>query len=233
MGNRHRDKGRQPSFVAMYRHTMKSAAWKAMSVGARAVNILLTVNYNTRMQNSVYLSARTGSELLGGVRPNNVSRWLDENEHYGFIVKVRDAHLAGVGEGKAAHYRLTDRSYAGQSPTHDFEKWDGVLFAPKPRRTSEAEMARLNELKQSRKIHRTITRPVTPRNTAVHIRVNAAMTKNGNKRNTAVHITDESERNTACYITSLTRPGGEEGENAQDWSHQSGVPEANVRNWSK
>ena len=35
------------------------------------------------------------------------------------------------GVGKAALYRMTDCPYAGQSPTYDFQSWDGVLFDDK------------------------------------------------------------------------------------------------------
>ena len=51
MSNRHRDKGKLPAFVALFRHTIKSPAWKAASVGARAAVFELKSNYNTRAQN--------------------------------------------------------------------------------------------------------------------------------------------------------------------------------------
>ena len=60
MANRHRDKGKLPPFVALFRHTIKSPAWKVTSVGARATFFELKANYNTKAQNAVYLAARTG-----------------------------------------------------------------------------------------------------------------------------------------------------------------------------
>ena len=60
-----------------------------------------------------------------------IVKWLRELEHYGFIVKVRGAHLGVGGVGKAALYRLTDCGYAGATPTYDFQNWDGELFASK------------------------------------------------------------------------------------------------------
>jgi hypothetical protein len=92
------------------------------------------MNYNSKAQNSVFLSERDGMKELGVGSHNTVRRWLRELEHYGFIVKVRGHHLGVEGVGKAAHYRLTDCGYAGQVPTYDFQSWDGVLFEPWPKR---------------------------------------------------------------------------------------------------
>jgi hypothetical protein len=127
-----RNKGRkQPPFVALYRHTMKSAAWQAMSVGGRATFVELATNYNTNMQNAVYLSARSGAGKLGSSR-NSVTRWLRENEHYGFIVLVQRGTIGVYGYGKATQYRLTDRPYAGSPATYDFQNWTGEIFNPDP-----------------------------------------------------------------------------------------------------
>lgn len=114
----------------IFRHTLKSAAWKALSVGARATFIALQTNHNSYAQNAVFISARTGAKELGASK-NTVGKWLRELEHYGFVVKVRGAHLGSEGYGKAALYRLTDRWYAGQAPTYDCQNWSGELFEPK------------------------------------------------------------------------------------------------------
>jgi hypothetical protein len=130
MSNRHRDKGKLPPFIALFRQTIKSPAWKAASVGARATFFELKANYNTKAQNAVFLSGRNGAKTLNAHR-DTVQKWLRELEHYGFIVKIRGAHLGLEGVGKAALYRLTDCGYAGQPATYDFQNWDGVLFDPK------------------------------------------------------------------------------------------------------
>src|SRR5262249_60003752 len=62
---RKRDKGRLPDFVPLIKSTVKTPAWRAMSHGARSLYVALKVRYNTRLQNSVYLSARMGAEELG------------------------------------------------------------------------------------------------------------------------------------------------------------------------
>jgi hypothetical protein len=109
---------------------MKTPAWRVLSAGARATFFVLAANYNTKAQNAVFLSARTGSKELG-VCKDTVCKWLHELEHYGFIVEIIGAHLGVTGTGKAARYRLTDRPCAGQTPTYDFQNWDGTLYDPK------------------------------------------------------------------------------------------------------
>lgn len=115
--------------MALYRLTIKTRAWRALSAGARATFFVLAANHNTNSQNAVFLSARAGSKELG-VCKDTVCKWLHELEHYGFIVEVVGAHLGVTGTGKAARYRLTDRRYAGQPPTYDFQSWDGTLYDP-------------------------------------------------------------------------------------------------------
>jgi hypothetical protein len=87
MGKRKEDKGRQPPWISVYRHTWKSAAWKMLSVGAKALYVELAANYNTKSQNSVFMSARTGAKQLNADK-DCITKWLRELEHYGFIIKV-------------------------------------------------------------------------------------------------------------------------------------------------
>jgi transposase-like protein len=69
-------------FVAIFRHTIKTPAWRALSVGARATFFALKTNYNTNAQNAVFLSARDGARELG-VHKDTARKWLRELEHYG------------------------------------------------------------------------------------------------------------------------------------------------------
>jgi hypothetical protein len=50
MGKRNSDKGRLAPFVPIFRHTMKTPAWQALSVGGRATFLELKANYNTKAQ---------------------------------------------------------------------------------------------------------------------------------------------------------------------------------------
>jgi hypothetical protein len=201
---RNKGKGKLPPFTALFKHTTKSDAWRALSPGARSVFFFLQSNHNTNMQNSVYLATRAGSAELGGVRAHNITRWLDELDHYGFIVKLEEYRLGVNGKGSAAEYRLTDRYYAGKPPTYDFQNWTGELFKPKRKPVSDAERARLNALKSSRKKQNPVTRSVTACDTVVHKGADARTVKNGNKRDTVVHKGNAADCDTVVRIDSLT-----------------------------
>jgi hypothetical protein len=128
MSRRHR--GKLAPFIAMDRHQHKSAAFAALSAVAQALLVHLTYNYNTKMMNSVYLSARDGAKKLN-MSKNTAARALLELEHYGFIVKLTGAYLGVSGVGKSAHYRLTAQRYGNLGATRDYDKWTGEIFSPK------------------------------------------------------------------------------------------------------
>lgn len=177
------------AFVPILRHTMKSAAWRAASVGARTTFLALTSNYNSKAQNAVFLSSRDGAKEFG-VHKDTARRWLHELEHYGFVVEVQGAHLGLTGVGKAARYRLTDRHFAGQPPTRDFEKWDGVLYNPKKQ----------NPVREKR--------PPCPKKP--DIRGSDETPENGNKCPTEPDIRDADDCPKISDITSLTTPDAED-----------------------
>src|SRR5262249_55776553 len=183
MANRHRDKGKLPPFVALFRHTIKSPAWKVTSVGARATFFELKANYNTKAQNAVFLSGRNGAKNLNAHK-DTVLKWLRELEHYGFVVKVRGAHLGLEGVGKAALYRLTDCPYAGKPATYDFQNWDGVLFEPQKQNP--------------------VLRNRTPRPKKPAIRSKAEMSESWNKCPTEPAIRNVEGCPTEPAITSFT-----------------------------
>ena len=185
MRRRNKDKGRLASFVPLFRHTIKTAAWRALSAGARATFIALKTNYNTYAQNAVFLSSRDGAKELG-VCKDTVLKWEHELEHYGFIIQVQGAHLGVSGTGKAAHYRLTDCRFAGQPPTYDFQNWDGVPYDPQKQ----------NPVRKTR----------TPRPKKLDISATAGTTLNGNKCPTELDIRTAGERPKKPDITSLTTP---------------------------
>jgi hypothetical protein len=182
MGGKNKSNGKLPPFVPIFRHTMKSPAWRALSVGARATFLALKANYNTNAQNAVFLSSRDAAKEFG-VHKDTASKWLHELEHYGFVVMIQGAHLGASGVGKAARYRLTDCYYAGQPPTYDFQNWGGVLFDPKKQ----------NPVRKIR----------TPRPKKPAIRATAEMTQNGNKRPKKPAIRDAAECPKEPAITSF------------------------------
>jgi hypothetical protein len=124
-----RGSGKLPPFVPLYKATGNTAAWKAMSHGARSLYASLKARYNKRLQNAAYLSTRNASKELGSYsRRDNVMRWFRELEYYGFIRMVSLAHHGVNGHGRAPHYRLTEEWYLGKAPTREFLNWDGVIF---------------------------------------------------------------------------------------------------------
>src|SRR5262249_54245393 len=147
-------------------------------------------------------SCRDGAKLLR-TRKNNISSWFNELEHYGFVVKVRDAHQAGLGEGECAHYRLTDRYFHGNPPTRDFEKWDGVVFEPPARAYGDTEKARLKRLPKN---NSPVPRSETPRTTVGDISEGAERSPKRNKRTTVRDIRGPTKRTTAEDISRFTTP---------------------------
>ena len=138
-----RDKGRLPPFVPILKETAKTAAWKALSHGARSLYVALRSRYNLTTQNAVYVSTRDAEEELGQHSTRrNVMRWFRELQHYGFIVMVSPAHHGVNGHGKAPHYRLTEAWYLGKAPTRDFLSWDGIPFTEKRKRDTPSFTAK-------------------------------------------------------------------------------------------
>ena len=129
MSNRHR-RNRLPPFVPLYKDTMKTPAWIAMSNGARMLYVQLKWNYNTKLGNHVFISTRDAAKKLGSNR-DCVRRWFRELQHYGFIVMISPGVLGVEGRGKAPHWRLTEEWYLGKAPTRDFLSWDGKKCEPK------------------------------------------------------------------------------------------------------
>ena len=138
-----RKKGRLPPFVPLLKDTVKTAAWKALSHGARSLYVTLKGRYNNRLQNAVYVSTRDAEEELGQYSTRrNVMRWFRELQHYGFIVMVSPAHHGVNGHGKAPHWRLTEEWYLGKAPTRDFLSWDGIPFTEKRKRDAPSFTAK-------------------------------------------------------------------------------------------
>jgi hypothetical protein len=189
VSKRSKGKGKLPPFVAVFRHTTKTAAWKALSVGAKATFVALQSLHNDKAQNAVWISARDGVEKFGlGPNKNRVGIWLKELEHYGFVAMVQGAHLGLSGKGKSAHYRLTDRYHAAKPPTYDFQMWDGELFEPKKRKAGAANP-----------VQHVWTVCPTP----MDIRGPAEIVENGNKCPTPMDIRNGSECPTPMDIASL------------------------------
>jgi hypothetical protein len=189
MSKRRNGKGKLAPFTALFRHTTKSAAWLALSVGAKATFVALQSLHNDKAQNAVWISARDAVEQYGlGQTKDAVGTWFKELEHYGFVVMVQGAHLGATGKGKSATYRLTDRYHAGKPPTYDFMSWDGVLFEP-TKRVDKRGTSRLYALKKQNPVQH----PRTVYPTPTDIRAGDDMAEIGNKCPYPTDIRAESE----------------------------------------
>jgi hypothetical protein len=206
MGNkRSKGKGKLPPFVAVFRHTTKTDAWKTLSVGAKATFVALQSLHNDRAQNAVWISARDSINVFGlGQDRNAIGTWLKELEHYGFVVMVQGAHLGLVGKGTSAHYRLTDRYHAGKPPTYDFQMWDGVVFEP----TKPIDKRGISRLHAHLKKQNPVSTPRTVCQDTTDIRGAAGKAGNGNKCQDTTDIRNDSEcQDTTDIATSpYTKP---------------------------
>jgi hypothetical protein len=191
MTKRREGKGKLPPFTAIFRHTTKSPAWLALSVGAKALFVALQSFHNDRSQNAVWISGRDAIEKYGlGGNRRAIKIWYSELEHYGFIVKVQGACLGLDGKGKSAHYRLTDRYHAGKPPTYDFMNWDGVLFDP-PKRVDKRGISRLYKHREKQNPGCT---PHPPRMHTTPIGADDQVAENGNKWLHTTPIGNDADR---------------------------------------
>jgi hypothetical protein len=144
-----------PHFVMVTETVLDSAAWRAMSHGARSLYIALKRRYwpNRKNNGHIYLPQREAAKGLGS-NITEIVRWFRELQYYGFIVMMSPGCLGVDGKGRAPRWRLTEVAYMrGTSskgmedmPTMDFLKWDGVRFSkhqsggdrPKPKTESRS-----------------------------------------------------------------------------------------------
>jgi hypothetical protein len=148
MTTKNRRTGRMPPFIPVMRATMSTPAWRAMSYGARLLNIELRGKLRNRdfaNNGKIYLSDRDAAAALGTKSTRSIVRWYAENEHYGFLRQTRGGFLGADGRGIAAQYRFTEFAYGPEPPTRDFEKWDGELFRYSPRRSKKQNPVSLGD----------------------------------------------------------------------------------------
>jgi hypothetical protein len=129
--SKHDRKGRLPAFVPLFKDTLATPAWRAMSHGARSLYVALKLRH-VKNNGRVYLCQRDACAELGSGF-EEVGNWFRELEHYGFIVKTRHAYLGLNGKGLAPHWRLTELPCLDTPATRDFNRWDGVKYQRRSR----------------------------------------------------------------------------------------------------
>ena len=91
-------KVKSPLFVMIERSVLDSAAWRAMSTGARVLYLALRRRYNQNFHNNgkIYISVRDAAKELG-VNKNKIADWYHELQHFGFIIMSRAGNLGSKG----------------------------------------------------------------------------------------------------------------------------------------
>jgi hypothetical protein len=124
-------------FVYLLFETVKSPAYRQLSMGARALFTALRMRFfpNNNNNGRIYLSQRDAEEELGHYDRHDIANWFRELQHYGFIVMTEAASLGVDGKGKATLWRITDlptrdKGWHPVPETKDFMRWDGVVFEP-------------------------------------------------------------------------------------------------------
>jgi hypothetical protein len=146
-----RDKGRiGGQFVPLLHTTLDTPAWRACSHGARSLYVSLKRKYspNTHNNGRIFLSERDAQKELRSNR-DQIRRWFQELQHYGFIVMVKQGSLGVHGKGKAPHWRLPELGMRQgtdlEFPTRDFERWDGIKFKSKKPARAKRRIANLRQ----------------------------------------------------------------------------------------
>jgi hypothetical protein len=163
-----KDKGRIGGpFVPLLCDMLDCPAWRETSHGARMLYVVLK---RRAFGNKVYLSFRDAQKALKA-SSHKVDEWFAELEHFGFIALVQHATLGSDGQGKAAHWRLTEKgqtgTVAGELPTKEYLRWSGERFDPKPYRRKHGS-AKCDEdtIRDKIKKHKARTKKQNP---AVHV----------------------------------------------------------------
>jgi len=134
------DKGRLPQFVPLLVGTLQTQTWRTMSHGARSLYTALRgrvfIKDSSNNNGRIFLSVRAACAEIGSSH-EQVTRWFDELQHFGFIVQTSAGCLGADGHGKAPHWRLTELGTRGadgksESPTREFIRWTGERFRPSP-----------------------------------------------------------------------------------------------------
>lgn len=107
--------------VRLHRWVMESAAWRSLSIGARALLPELYLLYNGGNNGELFLSTRDAGRRLG-VSKSSASRLFMELESRGFI-RARQRGAFSLKVRHATIWILAEFEHASQPPTMDFMRW--------------------------------------------------------------------------------------------------------------
>jgi hypothetical protein len=103
-----------------------SAAFRSLSGPALKVWIELRTRYNGGNNGHLSLSLEEAARLLG-VGKATAHRAFLELQNKGFIVMTQRGQYRGR---RATTWRVTDRDFNGQQPTHDWKRWQPLKGPP-------------------------------------------------------------------------------------------------------
>lgn len=121
-----RRKGRSGGgFVQVFNYVMESAAWKDLSVGARATYVELKRLYNGANNGRLGFGSRGAANVLGKSK-SMANRYLKELEDHGFIVRQRESSYYQTR--MTVEWCLTEErnDVTGETPTRLFRNWPNM-----------------------------------------------------------------------------------------------------------
>ena len=110
---------------------LATEAWRALSVGARALYVELKRRYRGDNNGTLRLSHREAAGLLG-LHRNSVGRLFDELEDKGFIRKLEGHHLGPSGIGQTARWALDEYPTATDRDCSPLRQPAGVRLSIMP-----------------------------------------------------------------------------------------------------
>lgn len=102
-------------FARMFRVTMKTSAWRALSTTAKALYPCLLLEWHGPKNNNngrIRFSVKQAAEMLR-VAPNTAAKAFHELQAQGFIVVREQACLGIAGAGKGPAFELTEHPMPG------------------------------------------------------------------------------------------------------------------------
>lgn len=134
MGRDRKNENRREHFTAMFRSTLETPAWRALSTTAQALYPWIKLEWRGPKANNngkLRLSVRQASQKMG-VSNNTAARAFHDLQAKGFLVVTEPARLGMSGDAKAPAFELTEIGRLGTdkpSGSKLYNEWrDGADF---------------------------------------------------------------------------------------------------------
>jgi len=149
VGKKRSSKASRLPFVQVFRWMMDTAAWRDLSLGARATYVELKALFNGSNNGRIAFGAREAAALIA-MSPSSANRFLQELEEHGFI---RRQQASSFGQKKlVTEWRLTElrNDVVPDVPSKEFMYWRpaGEIQNPVPPVKSSVPPAGLNRKRE-------------------------------------------------------------------------------------